>query len=36
MAKAHTDVDICRMRVAAFDDTRSEYIHLVLYDHFVS
>ena len=23
MAKAHTDVDIVRMRIAAFDDTRS-------------
>ena len=22
MAKAHTDVDITRMRIAAFDDTR--------------
>ena len=25
MAKAHTDVDILRMKVAAFDDTRYAY-----------
>ena len=25
MAKAHTDVDITRMKVAAFDDTRFAY-----------
>ena len=25
MAKAHTDVDILRMKVAAFDDTRYTY-----------
>lgn len=27
MAKAHTDVDISRMKVAAFDDTRYMYYH---------
>ena len=29
LAKAHTDVDIVRMRLAAFDDTRSAY-HLAI------
>lgn len=37
IAKAHTDVDICRMRIAEFDDSRycklliTENTHLFLY-----
>ena len=29
IAKAHTDVDICRMRIAEFDDSR--YCKLIIY-----
>lgn len=29
IAKAHTDVDICRMRIAEFDDSR--YCQLIIY-----
>ena len=30
VAKAHTDVDICRMRIAEFDDSRYETSDLLL------